>query len=150
CSNAAKAISLTNGILSMAVNSAAEYGLRARKFGDPWVHLLVEQEFDPAPLRELGSAHLRIEARVVLAGNLHQGDYSPAVHAAQFQIFLTVQNRNPSSPGYGDMLWFGIPIFDNRDQFPKPFKGRDFGGTGKFIFTPGGEIFTSQSAHGGA
>jgi hypothetical protein len=91
-----------------------------------------------------------VEARLTRSRNLHQGDYSPDTHAAQFQIFFTVQNRNRRSPGFGDLVWFGVPIYDNRDRFPKAFKARDFGGTAKFIFTPDGKTFTSQSAHDGA
>jgi hypothetical protein len=61
-----------------------------------------------------------------------------------------LQNRNPNSPGYGDLVWFGVPIYDNRSRFPKAFKAQDFGGTAKFIFTPDGKEFTSRSAQDGA
>lgn len=152
CSNAAKGIAfgLANTDLSMTVNTAVEYGARARGAGDPWVHLLVEQEFDPpAPLHTARSARLHVETRLARSRNLHKGDYSPSIHAAQFQIFFTVQNRNRQSSGYGDLLWFGVPIYDNRERFPKAFKEQDFGGTAKFIFTPEGKTFSSSSAHDG-
>ena len=150
-SNAAKGIQLGGGFdLSMAANSAIEYGARARVVSDPWVHLLVEQEFSqPAKLSELSSAQFHIEARLVRSRNLHRGDYSPDVHAAQFQIFFTVQNRNRHSNGFGDLLWFGIPIYDNRNRFAPEFKAQDFGGTAKFIFTPSGKTFATNSAHDG-
>lgn len=150
-SNAAKAIQLKDGVdVSMAVNSAVEYGTKARVVSEPWVHLLAEQEFLPtAPLSQLTAARLHVEARLLHSRNLHQGDYSPDVHAAQFQIFFTVQNRNKRSKGYGDLLWFGIPIYDNRHRFAPEFKAQDFGGTAKFIFTPGGQTFTTNSAHDG-
>ena len=155
CSNAAKVVTVgaagtTQVDLSFAVNSFAEYGSRARQAGDPWVHLLVEQEFDsPGQLADLAAVRLHVEARLLRLRNLHQGDYAPDKHAAQFQIFFTVQNRNRSSPGHGDMLWFGVPIYDNRDRFPKAFKAQDFGGTAKFIFTPGGETYAQASLHDG-
>lgn len=149
CSNAAKGIAIRAGSgFSMAANSSLEYGPRARVAADPWVHLLVEQEFErPAPLAGLASATLHLQARLLRSRNLHKGDYAPGVHAAQFQIFFTVQNRNRRSAGYGDLLWFGVPIYDNRHRFPPEFKAQDFGGTAKFIFTPAGRTFTSQSAH---
>ena len=110
----------------------------------------MEQEFEEPPrLSELKSATLHIEARLVRSLKLHEGDYSPGVHAAQFQIFFTVQNHNRNSPGYGDLVWFGVPIYDNRERFPKAFKAQDFGGTAKFIFTPEANAFTRQSAHDG-
>lgn len=154
-SNAAKAVTIgragtTGADISLAVNSFTEYGSRARKAADPWVHLLVEQEFlSPPALDGLASARLHVEARLLHSRNLHQGDYSPDVHAAQFQIFFTVQNRRPQSSGHGDLLWFGVPIYDNRERFPKEYKARDFGGTEKYIFTPAATTFTSKSAHDG-
>ncbi len=155
CSNAAKGITLGSAgapqaDISLAANSAVEYGANARRPGDPWVHLLVEQEFKvPAPIERLSAAKFHLEARLLRSRNLHRNDYSPAVHAAQFQVFFTVQNRNPQSPGYGDLLWFGIPVYDNRARFPKEHKSKDFGGTAKFIFTPDGRTFTPDSAHDG-
>lgn len=149
CSNSAKAVAFSGEFdLLMRVNSLVEYGPRARVRSDPWVHLLVEQEFaKPARLSELARAELRVEASLTRSRNLHEGDYTPDLHAAQFQIFFTVQNHNKQSPGHGDLVWFGVPFYDNRDRFPKAFKARDFGGTEKFIFTPGGETYTRQSAH---
>ncbi|MDB6028308.1 MAG: hypothetical protein JWM68_4531 [Verrucomicrobiales bacterium] len=155
CSNSAKGITLGptktgKADFSMAVNTGPEYGEHARKAGDPWVHLLVEQEFNPpAPLSNTASATLHIETRLLHARDLHKGDYSPEVHAAQFQLFFTVQNRNQQSSGHGDLLWFGVPIYDNRDRFTKAFKAQDFGGTKKFIFMPEGKTFTPKSAHDG-
>ena len=152
CNNAAKTIRINGkpAEFTLAVNSRVEYGERAREMKDPWVHLLVEQEFDSPPrLADLSTAKLHLEARLLHSTNLHQGDYSPDRHAAQFQIFFTVQNRNRQSPGHGDLLWFGVPIYDNRDRFPKEFKAQDFGGTAKFIFTPGGNTYTEASAHDG-
>lgn len=155
CSNHAKNVrfagpSAAGSGLVLGVNAGEEYGAHARQAGDPWVHLLVEQEFEPTtPLSLLAAAKFRVEARFTRARNLHHGDYSPGVHAAQFQIFFTVQNRNRTSPGHGDLLWFGVPIYDNRDRFPQAFKAQDFGGTAKFIFTPGGTNYTARSAHDG-
>ncbi len=154
-SNSAKAITMgasrtTRADLSMALNAGAEYGDRARKAGDPWVHLLLEQEFDPpAALHDLCAAKLHVEARLLRSRNLREVDYRPDVHAAQFQIFFTVQNRNRNSPGFGDALWFGIPIYDNRHRFIPEFKEQDFGGTARFIFTPDGKTFASTSTHDG-
>ena len=60
------------------------------------------------------------------------------MHAAQFQLFLYVQNLNTQSPGYGDMLWFGVPIFDNRRPSKEETYQRDGGkpdASGKFIYS---------------
>ena len=154
-SNSAKAITLgppdtAKADFSMAVNAGVEYGTRARQAGEPWVHLLVEQAFDPPPaLRELSRVKLHIEARLLRSRRLPAEGYSPHLHAAQFQIFFTVQNRNRRSRGYGDLVWFGVPIYDDRSPFSREHKAQDTGGTGKFIFSPGGETFSSASLHDG-
>jgi hypothetical protein len=151
-SNAAKIITLQppHADLALAANSAVEYGPGSRKAGEPWVHLIIEQEFEKPPfLHALAAAKFHLEARLLRAASLHRGDYDPGVHAAQFQVFFTVQNRNPQSAGFGDFLWFGIPVYDNRHSHPPEFKSRDFGGTEKFIFTPAATAFTSSSAHDG-
>lgn len=149
-SNAAKCIAINGTNLLLAINSGVEYGARARSATAPWVHLLVEQSFErPANLAELSAARLHVEAKLLHSRNLHHGDYSPNRHAAQFQIFFTIQNRNRASKGHGDLLWFGVPIYDNRARIPAAFKAQDFGGTEKYIFTPAGDTFTTQSAHDG-
>ena len=58
-----------------------------------------------------------------------------------------LQNRNRQSPGFGKLVWFGIPLYDDRSPFPKEHKSRDFGGTNMFIFTPDGRIYSERSAH---
>ncbi len=154
--NEAKAVTLgpvanASSDLALAVNASAEYGTRARRKGEPWVHLLVEQPFnDPPALAGLLEARLHAEARLLHSKHVRTEDYTPGLHAAQFQIFFTVQNLNRQSTGYGRYLWFGVPIYDDRRRVPFAHKTRDMGGTGMFIFTPSGETYTSQSAHDGA
>jgi hypothetical protein len=134
--------------LSLAVSASVEYDKRARKSGEPWVHLLVEQNFAEAPsLGALRSARLRLQARLLRSEFHRTEDYSPGLHAAQFQMFLMLQNRNRESPGFGKLAWFGIPLYDDRSRFPKEHKAQDTGGTAMFIFTPGGEVFADRSAH---
>jgi hypothetical protein len=134
--------------LSLAVNASVEYGLRARKSGEPWVHLLVEQKCTEAPsLATLSSARLRLQAGLLRSDFRRTNDYSPGLHAAQFQMFLMLQNRSRESPGFGKLVWFGIPLYDDRSRFPKEHKAQDTGGTAMFIFTPGGEVFADRSAH---
>jgi len=134
--------------LALAVNAGVEYDNRARKSGEPWVHLLVEQSFaEPPSIASLTSARLRLKARLIRSDFHRTDDYSPGLHAAQFQMFLMLQNRDRQSPGFGQLVWFGIPLYDDRARFPKEHKAQDFGGTAMFIFTPGGEGFADRSAH---
>ena len=137
-----------DGILTLAVNAAAEYGDRPRGKSDPWVHLLVEQPVAKPPrLGDLTALRLHLEARRIRARLVREADYDPGLHAAQFQLFLSVQNLEKGSPGFGNYLWFGIPIYDNRHRMIPDYAAPDFGGTGKFIYTPGTRHFTTGSTH---
>lgn len=153
--NAAKSVLLglpgaPEGELVLAVEASAEYGTRARRAEEPWVHLLVQQEFaDPPALSELASARLRLQAKLLRSSLLRTEDYSPDRHAAQYQAFFTVQNRNRTSPGFGQYLWFGVPLYDDRHRSPSAHVAKDTGGTGMFIYTPPSTAYTAQSAHDG-
>jgi len=137
--------------VTMGVNASVEYGNRARQHGESWPHLLAEQRFeDPPVLKELSSATLHVEAKLLESKRVNVPGYSPSLHAAKFQIYFTVQNLNRSSPGYRKYLWFGVPVYDDRSRIPRAFAAQDIGkgdATGMFIYTPAGETFTSRSAH---
>ena len=135
--------------LALGVNGSVEYARGARRAGQPWVHLLVEQHADDPPaLDRLVSLRFHIEARLTRFYHPPAAPADPRIHAAQFQAFLTVQNRNRQSPDFNRLLWFGIPIYDNRARQPRGHAARDTG-TGMFIYTPAGSVFTHQSAHDG-
>jgi hypothetical protein len=154
CSNSAKQVvvglpgSPAAG-LTLAVNGSAEYGSQARKSSaEPWVHLLVQQDFDQQPsLTALAALHFHLEARLEHSLLANTNGYTPALHAAQFTVYLTVANRNPKAPGYGECFWFGIPIYDDRYRLVPDYEAQDFGATRLFIFTPGSENFTAKSTH---
>jgi hypothetical protein len=154
-SNACKTVTLrrigTEGAdLELGVNGWEEYGIRARRDGEPWVHLLIEQFFERPPgLADLVSARFRLSARLLRSRLRRTHDYSPGRHAAQFQTFLMLQNRNRNSAGYGRFLWFGIPLYDDRHRVPPEHKTRDTAGSDMFIFTPPGNAYASASAHDG-
>ncbi len=78
--------------LILAVDNRTECGGRARRRGEPWVHLLVSQRFeDPPVVARLAQLPFAVSARL-LDAKLHvTPDHTPGLHAAQFQIFLTIQ-----------------------------------------------------------
>jgi len=145
-----KSVAFTRGGLVLAIDSGREYGGRPRRKGQPWPHLLVEQKIaDCPPLTRLDGLRFRIECRLLRAKAHEPGRHDRRLHAAQFQAFVTVQDRRRGSPGRGDYLWFGVPIYDSRWRIPRGHAAQDFAGTGKFIHTPAGSAFTEQSAHDG-
>lgn len=137
--------------IALAVFGGVEYGERARKAGEPWVHLLLEQQFeDPPTLSELTEARFHVEARTKMFRKFDTPDYSPNLHAAQNQIFFTLANTNPDSPGYGKLLWFGVPLFDDRARIPPGHQAQDTAvgdGQGMFIYTVPAAEFTTRSLH---
>lgn len=154
--NAAKAVTFgrpgtADADVALAVHGGVEYGDRARKQGEPWVHLLLEQRFDHAPaLSELTSAHFHIEARKNAFRKLGMSGYSPGLHAAQNQIFFTLANTNRASAGYGKLLWFGVPLFDDRERISRGYQAQDTAtgdDSGMFIYTVPGKELTTQSLH---
>lgn len=154
--NAAKSVTFgrpgtAEADLSLAVNAGVEYDDHIRKRGEPWPHLLVEQRFEnPPALSELTQVHLHIEARLTASRRLDLPGYSPHLHAAQNQLFFTLKNCNQASAGYGQLLWFGVPLYDDRARITKAYRAQDVGkddASGMFIYTVAGEEFTTQSLH---
>ena len=137
--------------IALAVNGGFEYAGHVRRKGEPWVHLLVEQRFErPPSVDSLSRADLHIAARLKHFLRGEMPGYSPQVHAATIQIFFTLQNRNKQSAGFGQYLWFGVPLFDDRHRIPKSYQAKDAGkedATGMFIYTVAGGEFTAQSQH---
>jgi hypothetical protein len=141
--------------ISFALNGWTEYRGKAPKKGDPWPHLLAERTLLAHPtVSDIASLPLQIRYRLSKA-KVHRPDgFDPLRHTAQFVFYLTVQNRNRRSDGFGDYYLFGVPLYDARYRIPKAHKAIDKGSdrkpaTGKFIFNPGGERYTIRSAHDG-
>jgi hypothetical protein len=130
-----------------------EYENKAPKPGDPWPHLLAERKLAAQPaITDLAAMPFFVQYRLVKEKVSRPEGFTPRRHTAQFVFYITVQNRNRESAGFGDYYWFGVPMYDTRQRIPKAHKAMDVGSdrkpaTGKFIFNPGGERYTSQSAH---
>lgn len=133
--------------LLLAVNTEPEYGGRPRQKGEPWTHLLAEQRFKINPkIQDLEKVRFKISVKLVKAENKMGDDFQPNLHTAHFLFYLTVQNLNRKSSGYGDFLWFGVPLYDYRDEMISLYASPDLG-TGKFIYSLPTEYFTDKSTH---
>lgn len=137
--------------LSLGVNAAVEYPQARTSQSEPWVHLLVQQDFtNPPALASLQACRFHLEARLTHSRLANTNGYSPARHAAQYFVYLTVANRNPQAHGYGECFWFGVPVYDDRHRVAPAYEAQDFGETRLFIFTPAADTFARQSTHDGA
>jgi len=140
---------------SLALTGNIEYEGRAPQPGDPWPHLLAERKLLIHPtIAELTAVSMTVRYRLVKTEVHRPAGFDARRHTAQFVFYITVQNRNRQSAGFGDYFWFGVPMYDTRYRLPRAHMAPDIGSdrkpaTGKFIFNPGGERYTTQSAHDG-
>ncbi len=142
----------------LGVNAMKEYGGVWRKPGDPWPHLYLQQDISlpriergvAAPtVAQLQRLDLAVSIRLLYDRQNKGPEFNPNVHAAQFQLFLTVQNLNRQSKGFSDYYWFGVSLYDNRREVTSLFAMQDVSqarkkGTEKFIYDVGIAPFTSE------
>ena len=126
--------------LILDIRGRAEYGTKARKQGEVWPHLLIEQDAPGLyPLDELDAVNFAITLRLLhCEDHTPPAEYDPGLHAAQFQMFFIIKNIAPASPDRHNYFWFGVPFFDSRHDVPPAYMAQDAGkgdATGKFIYT---------------
>ncbi len=114
--------------ISFGVEGNTEYRGKPRQVGDPWPHLLAERKLLNHPaITELKSVHMAVRYRLVRAKINRPPGFDERVNTAQFVFFITVQNRNRDSAGFGDYFWFGVPFYDARYRLPRAHKAVDRG-----------------------
>ena len=150
--NAGKKVAILPGGLAgegvrLEVNGAIESSGTPRKKGQVWPHLLLEQkilkEFRIAAQQKLD---FRCSFRVDHCTPATTEGLDPALHTAQVTAYWTLHNRNPESADHGEMIWFGVPLFDARHAVPQGHQAIDQGNpfsSGKFICTVEGSRFYS-------
>lgn len=137
--------------IKMGITTSNEYDA-PRRAGEPWPHLLLEQAFSSKPkLLDIKSLMLNFEGRLAdIEMKMPESAFDPGLHAAQFQLFITVQDLNPQSARYGDYFWFGIPFYDSRYRQAEVYAAKDIGkddATGKFIYSLASRDFMEGSFH---
>jgi hypothetical protein len=149
-STAKRVIRCHEGGLWLEAMASVEYD-RPRQPGEPWPHLLVEQVWGAAGVRLVDMARLQLGLTLRvdhIVNRMSPVDYDPGLHAAQVTAYFTLQNRNESSPDYGNLVWFGVPIVDNRYDIPPAYYAEDAGHTGQtnqFIAVMPGSEFWDRS-----
>lgn len=134
--------------LVLSVNGNAEYQGIPRTGNEPWVHLLVEQEIVSMPtLTSAATLPFHLEARLLKSQLFKSELFDAGKHAAQYQVFFYLQNKNKESKSYGELIWFGIPVYDNRMRYTERYEAQDFAGSGMFICTLAHTDLSADSAH---
>jgi hypothetical protein len=143
--NASKRVTVDTrrGEIELALAASACYD-QPRRQSESWPHLLASAALtdtrypaNACHVADIKRLDVSFACRLDAFADRHpQAD--PDLHAAQFQLFLYVQNLTQGDDGFGDMLWFGIPIFDNRYPVRDERYQRDGGkadASGKFIYS---------------
>jgi hypothetical protein len=136
-----------SGSVILGLNTESEYGQNGhttnpRKEEEPWPTLLLEYACSENQLLNISNQR---EIRMVIEYELLKvedkipaGKTNTNLHTAQFQWYITVQNRNHSSSDYGRYIWFGLCFYDKRYDFTQLYASEDKGpnNTGAFIYVP--------------
>ena len=141
------AVDSESGSIYLECNSQIEYDA-PRKSGEGWTHLLFSQGFENDLVYVSKSKSIVMETtyEVKKFEDHMNGQANPNLHAAQLVWYVTIQNRNPSSPNYGNYIWFGLNLWDNRTSGKETtlYAAHD-GGTSAFIYSPGSAAFLSSN-----
>ena len=101
------------------------------------MHLLIETSFirddNWGKVSETKHLNVSVDTQLTKFEDHMDGAADSGIHAAQFLMYLTVQNLNKGSADYGKYIWFGIPIFDNRTENIAAYNSLDKG-TNSMIF----------------
>ncbi len=138
------------GEITLTANASVEYE-KARVSSDPWVHLLFEQstfKLDGSYVNLSSSKSIVMEAdyEVTKCEDKMNGEANANVHAAQLVWYVTLQNLNKSSKGYGKYIWFGLNLFDNRSagQTTTLYSQYDVG-TSTGIYSPSSSLYLDSN-----
>ena len=112
-------VDTNQGLLTFNCSASKCYDT-PRTGSEGWLHLLVETNFIAEDnwnkVTELKNLFVSIDTKLTKFED-HMGEaFNPSVHAAQFLMYIVVQNKNPESPDFNKYIWFGIGMFDNRSE----------------------------------
>ena len=153
--NEAKSVTISynnsSNDLILALDSRPEYNGKVRTKGQAWPHLLVEQSVQPIVLfKDVSRISFSIDARLLTNACFKLEGYTHSLHTAQFPMTFIVQNRNKQSKGFGDFIWFCVPLYDERNPFSELYAAQDTADpSAKMIYTPPSKTFSQQTLHDG-
>jgi len=146
-------LSKKDDVVSVRMEVMAEHEYdKPREEGTYWPHLLLEQAFQtPTRLSEIEALLVQLDAKLLFSElNMPESAFNKDLHSAQFQVFITLQDGNPESPGQGDFLWFGFPLYDYRYRDVPAYMAEDIGkddASGKYIYMLSSTEVIDRSMH---
>ena len=125
-----------------------------RKAGERWPHLLIEdtgiysesENRFALELKNETQLRLHLKQKLSYFEDKMGTTANSALHAASVYLYLYVKGTNDK--GKIEMMWFGIPLFDNRNAFPAEYSATDGGksdASGLYIYNIPAKAVTSTS-----
>lgn len=113
--NGKRIVRYPDGSLLLDITTSTEYN-RARKDGEDWPHLLIEQTFEKNP--NIGKAKEMIFSMALkltkCENKMLEEEFNESLHTAQSPFYFVLKNTNKESEDFNKSLWLGIPSFDYR------------------------------------
>lgn len=137
-----------NADIVLGLNSVADFDGKRRPASVRWPALYVWQRFGFAKsIADLATADFAVDVRLIDSVNvLPSMDSDRRQDAAQFTAFFTLQSLNKAESDFGDYVWFGLPIYDNR-FIRSPHHVQGDKGTKKLIYLVDSRTFMDGSTH---
>lgn len=119
--NKYKAISKDDRGLCLEIKTNEEYD-HLRRDGEPWPHLLIEQEFKDEFVNSFESLQVKMNLSFLEVESFINESRND-LHTLQVSLYFAIGSRKNN-----DFFWFGIPFIDfPRYQIAKPYEEMDKG-----------------------
>lgn len=134
------AVNPESGELALKLSASQIYDA-PRKNNEPWPHLLIEgatgnsDNEQAVQLSNMTALRLTLSQKLTEFKDCMPGYKDRGRHAAQFLMYLYIKGINAS--GNTEMMWFGLPLFDNRYEYPGEYASPDSGkddASGLFVY----------------
>lgn len=136
--------------LYLELNAELEFD-KPKEDGEGWPHILVSQDFSENLVHVCEQKELttHMEYTITHCNDRMNGQANPSKHCAQLVWYVTLQNRNRDSEGYGQYIWFGFNLWDNRHngEVCPEYAAQDLGkedATLAFIYQPSSKVFFKE------
>ncbi len=140
-------VDTANPSIYMELNAELEFD-KPKEDGEGWPHTLLSQDFSGDLVHVSAQKEIKahMEYNVTKFVDRMNGQADAAKHCAQLVWYVTLQNRNPESDGFGQYIWFGFNLWDNRHSggVCPEYAAQDLGkedATKAFIYQPASTVF---------
>ncbi len=105
-----------DGTLLLDITTSTEYDAPRATSGQPWPHLLIQQDFVNQPnIGKIKQLNFSMDLRIVhCEKKMTDAEFNTELHTAQTPFFFYMRNMNEKSSDYMASLWVGVSSFDYR------------------------------------